>query len=259
MKAFSVPNGKPEPESRRDAGAAAFTLLEVLVVVATVAVLAAILLPAFSRGRDAARTAQCLDNLRQLGLAAQMYWEDHEGRLFPYLTGATNGGRVYWFGWLQNGAEGDRDFDPTWGALYPYLQGRGVEVCPALDYRNALYKAKATGASYGYGYNLHLGAHPITLNRLPCPSDTILFSDAAQVNDFQAPASPEHPMLEEFYYVDADTGAGYPNAHFRHRQQANALFCDGHVDRERPVPGSLDPRMSAQWIGRLRPAALEVP
>jgi prepilin-type processing-associated H-X9-DG protein len=244
---------------RRGAGHAAFTLLELMVVVATLAILSVLLMPVLSRGRAAARTAQCLDNLRQLGLAAQMYWDDHEGRLFPYLSGATNGGRAYWFGWLQNGAEGERDFDPAQGAQFPYLQGRGVETCPALNYQNALYKAKATGAAYGYGYNLHLGAHPMMMNQIPCLSDTILFSDAAQVNDFQAPASPEHPMLEEFYYVDADTGTGYPNAHFRHREQANALFCDGHVDRERPVPGSLDTRMSGQFIGRLRAEALKVP
>jgi prepilin-type processing-associated H-X9-DG protein/prepilin-type N-terminal cleavage/methylation domain-containing protein len=244
---------------RRPRACAGFTLIELLVVIGTLAILAALLLPALSRGREAARSTQCVDNLRQLGLATQLYWDDHEGRAYPYLYGATNGGRRYWFGWLQAGAEGDRDFDPGWGALYPYLQGRGVETCPSLDYRNALYKSKAAGAAYGYGYNLHLGGHALNVDQIPCPTDIILFSDAAQVNDFLAPASPEHPMLEEFYYVDADDGTGYPNAHFRHRQKANALFCDGHVDREHHVPGSLDPRLPSQSVGRLRPAALRLP
>jgi prepilin-type processing-associated H-X9-DG protein len=97
------------------------------------------------------------------------------------------------------------------------------------------------------------------MGRVPSPTDTVLFADAAQVNDFQSPASPEQPLLEEFYYVDADDGQGYPNAHFRHTQQANAVFCDGHVDRERPVPGSLDPRLPRQIVGRLRPEALRLP
>jgi prepilin-type processing-associated H-X9-DG protein len=178
---------------------------------------------------------------------------------FRYLNGATNGGRRYWFGWLKAGAEGDREFDATQGALYPYLQGTGVELCPSLDYGNSLYKFKAKGAAYGYGYNLYLGQTSISLSRVTRPSDTILLADAAQVNDFQAPASPDRPMLEEFYYVDADESSGYPNAHFRHQRQANALFCDGHVGREQPVPGSLDLRLPRQSVGRLRPESLRVP
>ena len=232
------------------------TLVELLVVIAVLGVLAALLLPALTRGKDAARLARCTDNLRQLGLAAQIYWDENDGMTFPYLAGGTNGGMRYWFGWLKPGAEGERVFDPTQGALYPILQGQGVELCPALDYRNTLYKLKATSAAFGYGYNLHLGDRPLNIQRVSVPTETVVFADAAQVNDFQAPASPEHPMLEEFYYVDADDGTGYPNAHFRHMQQAVAVFCDGHVDRERPVPGSLDPRMPAQWVGRLRPEAL---
>jgi prepilin-type processing-associated H-X9-DG protein len=192
-------------------------------------------------------------------LAAQMYWDDNDDFTFPYLVGATNGGRLYWFGWLKSGAEGEREFDPTPGALYPYLQGTGVEICPSLDYGSSLYKFKARGAAYGYGYNLYLGQSSIPMSRVARPADLVLLADAAQVNDFQAPASPEHPMLEEFYYVDAEENSGYPNAHFRHRLQANAVFCDGHVDRESPVPGSIDLRLPGQWVGRLRPESLRLP
>jgi prepilin-type processing-associated H-X9-DG protein len=85
----------------------------------------------------------------------------------------------------------------------------------------------------------------------------VLFADAAQVNDFQAPASPANPMLEEWYYVDTNTD--YPNGHFRHDQKANVVFCDGHVDSEKPVPGSMDPRLPSQYVGRLRPEILVVP
>ena len=74
-----------------------------------------------------------------------------------------------------------------------------------------------------------------------------------------APASPDHPMIEEFYYVDSDEGGGYPNAHFRHQKQANVLFCDGHVDREKPVADSIDSRLPGQSIGWLRPEILRLP
>lgn len=248
----------PRPPLPHQSLRRAFSLVELLVVIAVVGILGALLLPALSQSKAAARRIQCVDNLRQLGLATQMYWDENDDFTFRYQIGATNGGRLYWFGWLKPGAEGQREFDLTQGALYPFLQGSGVEICPSLDYNNALYKHKARGAAYGYGYNLNLGQSSINTSRLSRPSDTVLMADAAQVNDFQAPASPDRPMIEEFYYVDADDGGGYPNAHFRHQKQANTLFADNHVDREKPVPGSIDPRLPNQSIGWLRPEILQL-
>lgn len=237
---------------------AAFTLVELLVVIAVVAVLASLLLPTLSTSKAAAKRIQCVNNLRQLGLASRMYWDDNDDLTFRYANGATNGGRLYWFGWLKPGAEGDREFDPASGALYPYLQGTGADICPSLGYGSGVFKYKAKGAAYGYGYNLHLGQVSIKVSLIPLPSEIVLLADAAQVNDFQSPASPDNPLLEEFYYVDADAGQGYPNAHFRHDRQANVLFCDGHVDRERPVLNSLDVRLPNQSVGRLRPEILRI-
>ena len=236
----------------------AFTLIELLVVIAIVGVLAAILLPTLARGKATARRTQCADHLRQLGVATQLYWDEHDDMTFRFLSGATNGGRLYWFGWLKPGAEGRREFDATQGALHPYLQERRVTVCPSLDYGSTLYKFKATDAACSFGYNRYLGLRPFVA-QLDRPTDTVLLADAAQVNDFQVPASPEQPLLEEFYYVDADEGASYPNAHFRHQRRANAVFCDGHVEQERPVPGSLDARLPSQNVGRLRAEILRLP
>ena len=228
-------------------------------VLAVVGVLAALLLPALARGKAAAQRLRCVGNLYQLGLAAQMYWDDHAGRTFRYRGAFTNGGDVFWFGWLARGAEGARAFDATRGALRPYLGGRGVEVCPALDYRGPWFKPKATGAAYGYGYNLHLappGAEPASeASRLEHPSGLGLLADAAQVNTFQPPASPGNPLLEEFYYVCTNE----PTAHFRHASRANVVFCDGHVGGEAMAPGTLDARLPQARVGRLRSAVLIVP
>src|SRR5207302_6311372 len=82
----------------------AFTLIELLVVVAIIAILAALLLPALSGGKERARRVTCKSNLRQFLLAAQMYAHDFENKLpsglsenadiedthMPILAGITN-------------------------------------------------------------------------------------------------------------------------------------------------------------------------
>ncbi len=236
-----------------------FTLVELLVVLGVLSILASLLLPALVGARNGARSAGCASNLRQFDFAAQLYWDDHEGAAFRYRVGVTNGGDLYWFGWLERGAEGARRFDPVPGALWPYLAGRGVEVCPALDTRAPGFKPKAMGGACGYGYSLALAAPldqpPIRIAALARPCEAAVFADAAQVNDFQAPASPEHPLLEEFYYLDRLE----PTVHFRHVDRCNVAFVDGHVARRRSVPGSYDARLPRARVGRLPEEVFRVP
>ncbi len=232
-------------------GCAAFTLIELLIVIAIVALLAALTVPALSRAKSSAHRARCVNHLRQLGLAAQMYWDDNEGRAFRWRGAVANGGRIFWFGWMEDGIEGTRRFDATQGALFPYLSGRGVDVCPAFTYNSSRVKLKATGASYGYGYNLSLSVPlndpAVNISHISRLSELVVMADAAQVNTFQAPASPERPMLEEFYYLSTNE----PTVHFRHQQKANAVFADGHVSGEKPARSSLDEALPGEVIGRL--------
>lgn len=67
-----------QPTTRTSSG---FTLIELLVVIGIIGVLAALLLPALSSSKQAAKRAACLSNLRQLGIAIELYADDHEGKL----------------------------------------------------------------------------------------------------------------------------------------------------------------------------------
>jgi prepilin-type processing-associated H-X9-DG protein len=146
--------------------------------------------------------------------------------------------------------------------LFLYLNGSDVRLCPSLDSQAPQFKLKATNVVFSYGYNWFLSPaiQPIIISKLRNPTDTALYADAAQVNNFLAPALPSNPMLEEWYYLDNPTNypssSYYPHGHFRHSQRANVAFCDGHVGMETMVSGSVDPKLPNQFVGRLRPEIL---
>jgi prepilin-type N-terminal cleavage/methylation domain-containing protein/prepilin-type processing-associated H-X9-DG protein len=250
-----------ESKPKTHATRRAFTLIELLVVIVIIAILAAMLLPALARSKDSAKRTACTSNLRQLGIATQLYWNDNAGVCFKKCSLPNAAGQTWWFGWIGAGAEGQRPFDLSSGALHPYLGGSNVRLCPSFNYASPQFKLKATNVVFSYGCNNYLFAGPtqpsVKAERISRSSDMVLFADAAQVNDFQSPASPGNPMLEEFYYVD--TNAFYPNAHFRHGRKANVTFADGHVALENFLTGSMDSRLPAQFVARLRSEILMLP
>lgn len=219
-----------------------FSLVELLVVTAVVALLVSIMLPSLSSARRQAEAVVCGSNLRQLAVANMMYADAHGGRFCP---GAPNFRVRNLMRWHGARPAVNRPFEPEDGPLQPFLGfDEGIRACAALQREIPPGGARGFERNAGgFGYNQAflgvelervgggwrqvsdlLGAQSEQVAR---PHETLMFADTA----FMEGELVEYSFAEPRFFPTWGNRAD-PSLHFRHPgRSANVAWTDGHVDR----------------------------
>jgi prepilin-type N-terminal cleavage/methylation domain-containing protein/prepilin-type processing-associated H-X9-DG protein len=235
----------------------AFTLIELLGVIAIVAVLAALLLPALSRAKAQGQKAQCINNFRQLHLAAQLYGNDHGDQLpRNHLQGDYYGPGENWVGGAMSW-DSHPDNTNTFlltgegtGRLGQYLNNPTVFKCPS-DQSWVEIEGKRHNRVRSVSMNMRVGdGRPLFLDRrahqyvkwssFHRPTDTFLFVEEHEDSIFAGAFAITPPESAEYGFW------GLPAS--RHRGAGTLSFADGSVE----VHKWLDPR-TVKPVDRVTP------
>ena len=244
----------------------AFTLIELLIVIAIIAILAALLLPALSKSKQRALTISCLNNLKQLDLCWQLYGVDNKDLLVPNNSVTSVG---------SGGASGTIAAGVSWclaepiatnvesGMLFPYNRSLAIYHCPADQ---STWPDSDPGKSpllrvRSYNMSQSVNGYPeydaFLLNYIPCfrklteikrpnVADCMVFIDENSAT-----------MLDAQFGMPTDTYGGssswWDMPSDRHNRSANLAFADGHAEQWRWVT----PKVFNNWMQP--PSAAEMP
>jgi prepilin-type N-terminal cleavage/methylation domain-containing protein/prepilin-type processing-associated H-X9-DG protein len=217
-----------------------FTLIELLVVIGVIAILLAVLVPALKKAKEYARSVTCLSNLRQIGLAANLYAEAHN----DFIPRGSTAGTPLWF----------NQFLPFLGDMSDDADYRSVKVyqCPSFPRSgvgiNDIPNSKQTicyvindwSFKNSSNYIDDLISLPTKLSNIQNPASKLYFADNEDGNwrpvieDDQS----EHVNLCDIYDPDhmptsaetMDICYGRRIPPDRHRQGCNVLFFDWHSE-----------------------------
>ncbi|MBW8038779.1 MAG: type II secretion system protein [Planctomycetes bacterium] len=212
-------------------GLTGFTLVELLVVIAIIAVLMALLMPALERAREQGKRVVCLNNLRQLTLAWNMYADDNDDKLVNGATGYSNvdtgwGKHLGELAWVDTRSnvwdtvlQGIKD-----GALWPYTGNVKLYRCPtglageALTY-SLMFSMNAVNHTWTQGVT---GAHVKSLSEInhPSPAYRLVFID-------------EGHMTADAFAVYYRRERWFDDPPVRHGDGVTVSFADGHTEHHK--------------------------
>jgi prepilin-type N-terminal cleavage/methylation domain-containing protein/prepilin-type processing-associated H-X9-DG protein len=223
----------------------AFTLVELLVVIAVISILAALLLPVLSNAKEQAKNVSCKNNLKQLQLCVELYSDDFNNFFPPNCDIDTIGGSLWGqVSWCEgNGATDTNTSNIVAGLLYPYDRDALIYHCPSdlstvkdangnptFQLRDRSYNMSQSINAYGWMIDPSSGAAVDVLQRC--------FQKVTDVTN--PPTSRLFCFIDENENTMYDSQFGYPPPNMsaqwwdmpsnRHTQGANLSFADGHVE-----------------------------
>jgi prepilin-type N-terminal cleavage/methylation domain-containing protein/prepilin-type processing-associated H-X9-DG protein len=226
----------------------AFTLIEVLVVIAVIAILAALLFPVFAQARERARMSACLSNMRQIGSAMMMYVQDYD-ETFPYINLTCS----------------DTDCYVWKNAVSPYLRSLEVLSCPSNPMSHPIpgkqfpgdprqLKPGDNAAGWSWEPSRRM---PISYAMNSCATTWIPADDTADkpgppLRQAEVIRSAETILIGETQWHDSDVHPAWLWAFcpgiFSHKagQRGNFVFYDGHAKSQKWL-ATLYPTNENNW------------
>lgn len=233
-------------------GKKAFSLVEVLVVLAIIFLLTTILVPSLARARREVYSVVCRSNLRQLYFANVGYAGENNDFYVPAASDLHSGfgGKRRWHGVRKaDSVHPDPNmntFNPRKGPLVAYLADGKVKQCPEIvDFVKQGSKNAFESGCGGYGYNsIGVGSRTFRMGssakamRLGMKTTEItnagakvMFTDTALLQGFFDLYLIEYSFCEPPFDISGFTTK--PSIHFRHLEKTNVVWCDGHVSGEK--------------------------